>query len=59
MVAREVLKATVGNGVKPDYHFIHIGFYSFCFFQPEPCVPWRAMLKSKSAHIGYCRPKPD
>ena len=57
--ARGVLKATVGNRVQPDSNFIHIGFCSFCFFQPEPCVPWQAMLKSKSAHIGHCRPKPD
>ena len=25
------LKATVGNRVKPDYHFIRIVFYSFLF----------------------------
>ena len=29
--AREVLKATVGNRVQPDYHFIHIVFCSFLF----------------------------
>ena len=27
--AKGGLKATVGNGVKPDYHFIHIVFCSF------------------------------
>ena len=32
------LKATVGNRVQHDYHFIHIVFVLFCFFQPEPCV---------------------
>ena len=29
--ARGVLKATVGNRVHPDYHFIHIVFCSFLF----------------------------
>ena len=29
--AREGLKATVGNRVKPDYHFIRIVFRSFLF----------------------------
>ena len=29
--ARGGLKATVGNRVKPDYHFIHIVFCSFLF----------------------------
>ena len=40
------LKATVGNRVKPDYHFIRIVFVLFCFFQPDSCVPWQAMHKS-------------
>ena len=31
MEARGVLKATVGNRVQPDYHFIHIVFCSFLF----------------------------
>ena len=44
-----VLKATVGNRVQPDYHFVHAVFCFSCFFQPEPCVPWQAMLKSKSS----------
>ena len=51
--ARGVLKSTIDNRVQPDYHFIHIVL--LCFFQPEPCVPWQAMLKSKSAHFGHCR----
>ena len=34
--ARGGLKATVGNRVKPDYHFIRI---AFCSFQPDSCVP--------------------
>ena len=29
------LKATVGNRVLPDYHFINKDFCFFCFFQPE------------------------
>ena len=29
--ARGGLKATVGNRVKPDYHFIRIGFCYFLF----------------------------
>ena len=60
-ILREVrggLKATVGNRVKSDYHFIRIVFVIFCFFQPDSCVPWQAMLKSMSAHIGHCGPKP-
>ena len=54
------LKATVDNRVKPDYHFIRIVFFFviFCFFQPDSCVPWQAMLKSISIHIGHCGPKP-
>ena len=49
------LKATVGNRVKPDYHFIGTDFCSFCFFQPDSCVPWQAMLKSMPVHIGHLR----
>ena len=56
--ARGGLEATVGNRVKPDYHFIHIVFF-FCFFQSYSCVPLQAMLKSMSAHIGHCGPKPS
>ena len=47
------LKATVGNRVKPDYHFISIVFVLFCFFLPDSCVPWQVMLKIMSAHIGH------
>ena len=56
--ARGGLKATVGNRVEPDYHFIRIVFVIFCFFQPDSCVPWQAVFKSMSAHIGHCGPKP-
>ena len=56
--ARGGVKATVGNRVKPDYHFIRIVFCSFLFLSPDSCVPWQAMLKSMSAHIGHCGPKP-
>ena len=52
------LKATVGNRVKPDYHFISIVFAIFCFFQPDSCVPLQVMLKSMPAHIGHCGPVP-
>ena len=52
-------KATVGNRVKPDYHFIHVViFVLFCFFQADSCLPWQAMLKSMLAHIGHCGRKP-
>ena len=56
--ARGGLKATVGNRVKLDHHFIRIVFVIFCFFQPDSCVPWQAVLESMSAHIGHCGPKP-
>ena len=59
--ARGGLEATIGNRVKPDYHFIRIAFVVFfCFLQPDSCVPWQleAMLKSMSAHNGHCGPKP-
>ena len=57
--ARGGHKETVSNRVKPDYHFIHIVlFVLFCFFQPDSCLPWQAMLKSMSAHIGHFGPKP-
>ena len=57
--AKGGLKATTGNRVKLDYHFICIGIVIFCFFQPDSCVPWQTMLKSMPAHIGHCGPKPD
>ena len=50
--ARGGLKATVGNRVKPDYHFIRIVFCSFLFLLARLC----SMLKSMSAHIGHCGP---
>ena len=56
--ARGGLKATVGNRVKPNYHFIRTVFCSFLFFSARSCVPWQAMLKSMSPHIGHCGPKP-
>ena len=57
--ARGGLKATAGNRVKPDYHFICIVlFVLFCFFQPDFCLSWQAMLNNMSAHIGHCGPKP-
>ena len=36
--ARGGFKATLGNSVQPDHHFIHIVFCSF-LFQPESCFP--------------------
>ena len=57
--ARGGLKATVGNRVKPDYHFIRIVFCYFLFLSARfLCVPLQAMLKSMPAHIGHCWPKP-
>ena len=57
--ARGGLKATVGNKVETDYHFIRIVFLVlFCFFQPDSCDPWQAVLKSMTEHIGHCGPKP-
>ena len=44
--ARRGLKATVGNRVKPDYHFTHIVFVPFCFFQQSPVFPCRLCLKA-------------
>ena len=59
MEARVGPKTTVGNRVKPDYHFIRTVFCSFLFFfQPDSCVPLQAMLKIMSAHIGHCGLKP-
>ena len=52
--ARGGIKATVGNRVKPDYHFIRI---VFCYFLFLSAVPLQAMLKSMPAHIGHCGPK--
>ena len=54
----EDVKATVGNRVKPDYCFIRIVFVLFCYFQPDSCVLWQAMLKSMPAYIRHCGPKP-
>ena len=51
------LKATAGNRVKPYYHFVRFMFFSVSF-QPDSCLPWQTMLKSMSAHIGHCGPKP-
>ena len=57
--ARGGLKATVGNRVKPDYHFIRIVFLLFSVSLSEiSCVPLQAMLKSMPAQIGHCGPKP-
>ena len=50
--ARGGLKATVGNRVKPDYHFIRIVFVIFCFFQPDFCVPLQTMLKACRDIVG-------
>ena len=46
--ARGDLKATVGNRVKPDHHFIRI---VFCFFQPDSCAPWQAICSKACQHI--------
>ena len=45
--ARGGLKATVGNRVKPDYHFIPIVFCSFLFFFSQILVfPGRLCSKA-------------
>ena len=45
--ARGGLKATVGNRVKPDYHFIRIGFWFFSVFFSQILVfPGRLCSKA-------------
>ena len=44
------LKATVGNSVKPDYHFIRIDFVLFCLFQPDSCDLWQYAQKHVSTY---------
>ena len=45
--ARGGLKATVGNRVKPDYHFIHIVFCYFLFLSARfPVFPCRLCSKA-------------
>ena len=39
-------KATVGNRVQPDYHFIHRGFCSFLFLSTESCFANRLCSKA-------------
>ena len=56
--ARGGLQATVGNRVKPDYHFICIVFCYFLFLSARFLCSLAGMLKSMSAHIGHCGPKP-
>ena len=51
-------KATVGNRVKPDYHFIRIVFRSFLFLSTRFLCSLAGYAKSMSAHIGHCGPKP-
>ena len=57
--ARGGLKATAGNRVKPDYHFIRIVFCFFLFLSARFLCSWQAMLKSMSAHIGHVGLKAD
>ena len=56
--ARGGLKATVGNGVKSDYHFIHIVFCPFLFLSARFLCSLAGYAQSMSAHIGHCGPKP-
>ena len=54
--ARGGLKATVGNRVKPDYHFIRIVFCSFLFLSAR----FLCSLYSKVCqriYIGHCGPE--
>ena len=57
--ASEGFTETVGNRVKPDYHFIRVGFCSFLFLSARFFVTCQPMLKSMSAHIGLCEHEPD
>ena len=54
----EVLKATVGNRVKPDYHLVRVVFCYFLFLSTRYLCSLQAMLKSMSAHVEHCGPKP-
>ena len=54
----EVLKATVGNRVKPDYHLIRVVFCYFLFLSTRFLCSLQAMLKSMSAHVEHRGPKP-
>ena len=57
--ARGGLKATVGNRVKLDYHFIRIVFLLFSVsFSQISVFPCRLCSKACQAHIGHCGPKP-
>ena len=56
--ARGGLKATVGNRVKPDYHLIRVVFCYFLFLSTRFLCSLQAMLKSMSAHVEHCGPKP-
>ena len=59
--ARGGIKATVGNRVTTRlslYPHSFLLLFFFCFFQPESCFPWQAILKSMPADIGHCGPKP-
>ena len=56
--ARGVLKATVGNRIQPDYHFIQTGFCSFLFLSASVLCSLAGYAQKKSAHIGHYSPKP-
>ena len=56
--ARGGLKATVGNRVKPDYHFIRKVFLFFSVsFSKIRVFPGRLYSKACQQIIGHCRPK--
>ena len=52
------LKATVGNRVKPDYHFVRIVFCSFLLLSARFLCSLAGYAQSMSAHTGHCEPQP-
>ena len=56
--ARGGLKATIGNRVRPDYHFIHIVLCFFLFLSARVLCSLAGYAQSMSTHIGRCGPKP-
>ena len=54
--ARRGLKATVGNGVKPDYHFILIVFCSFLFLSARFLCSLAGYAQKHVSTYWHCRP---
>ena len=49
----EVLKQQQIKGYNNLTITLSTFFVTFCFFQPESCFPWQAMVKTISAHFGH------